>query len=116
MRKDDASQLPEIGLQLAATHLSEFFAKPDTRQQLASCPEKFTKTLGILCRLAGQIQSLQKYRDDSARALGYKHNPERIKRETEADIESVRDTFCSYIPDTAPRDPEIPHRNFIPRS
>jgi hypothetical protein len=116
LRKDDASQLPEVGLQLAATHLAEFMLKPEARQQLTSAPEKYARIVSTLCRLAGRIHSFQKYRDDSAKELGDEHNPARIRREIENDLESVRDTYSSFIPPDAPIDPEVPHRNFIPKN
>ena len=116
LRKDDASQLPEVGLQLAATHLAEFMLKPEARQQLTSAPEKYGRVVASLCRLSSQIHTLQKYRDDSARKLGYKHDPEFNRREDEKAMENVRNAFSSYIPPNAPIDPEVPHRNFIPKN
>ncbi|HWW02826.1 MAG TPA: hypothetical protein VNZ64_24215 [Candidatus Acidoferrum sp.] len=114
LRQHDASHLPEVGLQLAATCFSEFLLKPETRQQLATDPEKFSRTIASLCRLANQIHTLQKYRDDSARELGCKHDPERIKREDEEVIERIRKIYSSTIPDR-PKDPIIPYRNYMPK-
>lgn len=116
LRTRDASQLPEVGLQLAATQLSQLFLQPDIQQQLISNPDKFTRTIGILCRLTRQIQNLQKYRDDSAKELGSQHNPHHIKHETEDALECTRNTYSSFIPKNAPIDPEVPHRNFIPKN
>jgi len=90
LRTDGASQLPEVGLQLAATQLTQFFLQPDAQQQLAASPENYTRVAAILCRIAGQIQSLQKYRDDSAKELDRKLNPERIKRDEQSDVEETR--------------------------
>src|SRR5882762_5731143 len=115
LRKDDASQLPEVGLQLAATHLSEFFLQPEARRQLAATPEKYGKTVATLCRVTSQIHTLQRYRDDSAKELGQSHNPELIRRKDEAALENVRATYSSKIGE-GPRDPDIPHRNFIPKN
>lgn len=116
LRTNDASQLPEVGLQLAATQLSQIFLQPNIQQQLISDPDKYARTIGILCRLARQIHNLQKYRDDAAKELGSEHNPERIRRETERALEITRDTYSSFIPENAPVDPEVPHRNFIPKN
>src|SRR5437899_1849425 len=60
LRQHDAGQLPEVGLQVAATNLSRFFLKPETQHQLAADPEKYARAIAILCRLAGQIHTLQK--------------------------------------------------------
>jgi hypothetical protein len=112
LRKNDAGQIPEVGLQLAAASLSRYFANPDTLQQLAAAPEKFARSIVILCRLAGQIHSLQKYRDDTTRSLGYSHNPARVKlaEEEQADV-----TRSSYT--VVKRGKQLErHRNFLPRN
>jgi len=116
LRKNDAGQLPEVGLQLAASHLSQFFAKPETQKQLAADPEKFSSTIAILCRLARQLLSLQKYRDDTAKELGSKYNPERIKREEEQEIETTRQVYSAAKLGETIDEPDIPHRNYIPRT
>jgi hypothetical protein len=116
LRTTDATQLSEVGLQLAATQLSQLFLKQGASEQLAADPDKFATAINALCRLNRQLYRLQKYRDDSARELGYKHNPERIKRETEEDLECTRNVYSSFIPKNAPIDPEVPHRNFIPKN
>jgi len=116
LRKNDASQFAEVGLQLAATQLSQFFLKSETREQLTAEPEKFARTIGILCRLARQIHILQKYRDQSAKELGPEHNSKLSKRETDETLERTRDVYSSFIPDNAPIEPEVPHRNFLPKN
>jgi len=116
VRKQEATDLPEIGLQIAATNLSQFFLKPETQRQLAADPEKLAGTVSMICRLSRHIHSLQKYRDDSAKELGRRNHPQRIKNEIEQHLDSTRNVYSSFIPDTAPRDPEIPHRNFIPKN
>jgi hypothetical protein len=70
LRTHDASQLPEVGLQLAATQLSQLFLQPDIQQQLTSDPDKYARAIALLCRLSRQIHNLQKDRDDSAKELG----------------------------------------------
>ncbi|HWH70354.1 MAG TPA: hypothetical protein VNT26_13290 [Candidatus Sulfotelmatobacter sp.] len=114
LRKTDASQVPEVGLQLAATYLSDFLLQPEARQQLATDPDKFARLVAMLCRLTGRIQNLQKYRDESAKELGLRHNPEHIKREAEEDIENVREVYSSQNGESA-QDPRIPHRNYLPK-
>jgi hypothetical protein len=116
LRTNDASQLAEVGLQLAATELSQFFFKPETRAQLSAEPEKLARTIGILCRLARQIHILQKHRDQSAKELGDEHNPELFKRENDEFIESLRDTYSAEKPAQSINDPGISHRNFLPKN
>jgi hypothetical protein len=113
LRTTDASQLPEVGLQLAATQLSEFFLKPETEQQLATSPEKFARTISNLCRVTRHLHLLQKYRDDSARGLGSQHNPERIKREVENGFEITRNVYSAEKLGQSIHESDIPHRNFL---
>src|SRR5438093_5810988 len=51
LRKHEASQLPEVGLQLAATHLSQFLLSPEAEQQLVADPKAYSRTVATLCRL-----------------------------------------------------------------
>ena len=68
----------------------------------------------MLNRVSAHLKALQKYHDDCAKELGPKHNPESLRRETEADIERTRRVYSSTIPDSS-KDPEIPHRNYLPK-
>ena len=115
LRKNDASQLAEVGLQLAATELSQFFLKSETQQQLTTDPEKCSRSIAILCRLARQIHNLQKYRDETAKELGYKYNPERIKRQDEKAVEITRGIYSAARLGETIHERNTPHRNFIPR-
>src|SRR5205823_3958524 len=67
LRKNDAGQLPEVGLQIAATQLSHMLLQPDAVQKLTAEPEKYSKVVDMLCRLATQIQTLQKDRDEAVK-------------------------------------------------
>jgi hypothetical protein len=116
LRTTDATQLSEVGLQLAATQLSQLFLKQDASKQLTADPEKFSTAVNALCRLNRQLYRLQKYRDDSARELGYKHDPERLKREAEKDLEITRNVYSAAKLGQSIHEPDIPHRNFIPKS
>jgi len=114
LRKNDASQVPEVGLQLAATQLSQFLLKPEAQQLLTSNPDRYSKTVATLCRLTGQIQNLQKYRDNCAKELGRDYNPERIKRQEEEGCEITRNVYsAARLTDHCEA---IPHRNFMPKA
>ncbi len=114
LRKNDAGQLPEVGLQIAATQLSHMLLQPDAVQKLTAAPEKYSKVVDMLCRLATQIQSLQKDRDEAVKNASHRHTSEFLKREEEKSIDDLRQTYTSKIGDS-PRDPEIPHRNELPK-
>ena len=115
LRKNDASQLPEVGLQLAATRLSQFLLTPEAEQQFAADPKTYSRTVAMLCRLTSQIHALQKYRDDAAKELGGEHNPERLKREAEDHTESTRHIYSAAKLAETNDGYDIPHRNFLPK-
>jgi hypothetical protein len=114
LRKNDAGQLPEVGLQVAATQLSHLFLQPDTAQKLAAEPEKYRQVVDMLCRLSTHIQSLQKDRDEAVRKAAIRNTSEHIKREDEKEIDLLRWCYTSKA-GKGPRDPDIPHRNELPK-
>ena len=96
--------------QLAATQLSHTLLQPNTAQRLAAEPEKYSKVVDMLCRLAAHVQSLQKDRDEAVKRAALRDTSEFIKREDEKAVEQVRSIYSSKI-GKGPRDPDIPHRN-----
>jgi hypothetical protein len=114
LRKNDASQLPEVGLQVAATQLSSILLQPETAQQLAANPKSYSQVIDMLCRLSTHIQSLQKDRDESVKNAAIRGTSEHFKHEDEKTVEEIRSAFTSEIP-KGPRDSEVRHRNDLPR-
>ena len=115
LRTNDASQLPEVGLQLAATRLSQFLLTPEAEQQFAADQKTYSRTVAMLCRLTSQIDALQKYRDAAAKELGDEHNPERLKREAEDHTESTRHIYSAAKLAETNDGYDIPHRNLLPK-
>jgi hypothetical protein len=115
LRKHDATELPEIGLQLAATNLSQFFLRPETQAQLAADPQKFASTVSMICRLSRHIHTLQKYRDETAKELGSRYNPERIKRHDEEHVEMTREIYSAGDISDETCDIVRQHHNYLPR-
>jgi len=115
LRKNDATQLPEVGLQVASTQLSLVLLQPNTAQQLAAQPEKYRQVVEMLCRLATQIQSLQKDRDDAVRKAAIRDTPECIKREDEKSIEQLRLTYSAAKLAETIKEYDTPHRNELPK-
>jgi len=114
LRKNDAGQLPEVGLQIAATQLSHMLLQPDAVQKLTAEPERYSKVVEMLCRLATQIQSLQKDRDEAVKRASHRHTLEFIKREDAEFMDQLRQTYTGKMGNSA-RDPDIPHRNELPK-
>jgi hypothetical protein len=111
-RKNNAIQIPEVGLQLAATSFSRFFANPDTQRQLAADPGKYVRAVATLCRLAGQMQSLEKCRDKSAGWMYPGEDPLDLPPHKERRIEATRKECSS----TKSGKQTVPHRNYLPRN
>ena len=82
LRRDDAQELPEVGLQAAATRLSQVLLQKLAR---ADDPEaqldNYSKLVDLLVRLNREIAVTQKQRDDSRRTLGREYDPARVKDE-----------------------------------
>jgi hypothetical protein len=116
LRKNDASQLPEVGLQIAATRLSQFLLSPEGQKLLTEDPQAYARAVASLCRITTQIHTLQKYRDDSAKELGRQHNPELIKREDENSAELTRKIYSAVSVGERPGDPVITRRNYLPKT
>jgi hypothetical protein len=80
MRRKDAPELAEIGLQAAATRASQVMlaklARPDSLDV-----SEFGKMVDILCRLNRELGASQKQRDEAARSLGKAHDPVRVAQE-----------------------------------
>jgi len=114
LRKNDAGQLPEVGLQVAATQLSSMLLHPETAQQLAADPKKYSQVIDMLCRLSTHISSLQKDRDQAVKQAAIRGTSEHLKREDEKEVELIRSVYSSNL-GKGPRDPDISHRNDLPR-
>jgi hypothetical protein len=80
IRRDDAPDLPEVGLQAAATRLSQVVLQKLAR---AEDPEahldNYSKLVDLLLRLNREISATQKQRDDARRTLGPDYDPVRVK-------------------------------------
>jgi len=114
LRKNDAGQLPEVGLQIAATQLSHMLLQPDAVQKLTAEPEKYSKVVDMLCRLSTHTQSLQKDRDQGVNKAAIRGTSEHLKREDEKAVDETRQAYTAKM-GNGPRDPNIPHRNELPK-
>src|SRR5207302_11072977 len=90
LRKNDAAQLPEIGLQVAATQLSSMLLKPEAVQELTAEPEKYSTVVDMLCKFATHIQSLQKDRNEAVRKAAMRGTSEHLKHQEEKAVQVWR--------------------------
>ena len=102
LRRDGAPELPEVGLQAAATHLSRvLLQKLATAGDPESNLKNYSQMIDMLCRLNREISATQKQRDDSRRRLGPEYDPARINEdETLGVIE--QEQYYSDPPSTSP--------------
>jgi hypothetical protein len=113
IRKNNAAELPEVGLQVAATQLSLTLLQPDTAKQLTADPQKYAQVVDMLCRLSTHINTLQKNREQAVRKAAVHDTSQFIRREEEKDIDLVRKTYTSTLGER-PGD-DTPHRNDLPK-
>jgi len=121
LRRDDAPELPEVGLQAAATRLSQVLLQ---KLSQADDPEahldNYTKLIDLLCRLNREIAGTQKVRDDSRRTLGREYDPVRVK---DVDLVNAIEMERSYSnpcseselakPAVPPHLPQVPTATFL---
>jgi len=109
LRRDDAPELPEVGLQAAATRLSQVLL-----QKLAHAenPEanldSYTKIIDLLCRLNREISVTQKNRDDSRRTLGREYDPVRVKDIEQVGAIETERTYSNPCPESSLPRPAVP--------
>ena len=110
LRRDDATDLAEVGLQAAATRLSQLLLRQSAADDLENRLPSFALLVGLLCRLTREINTLQNQRDASRRALGEHHDPARLKEMEEVStLETERD-FSNPPPDyELPKPPQPPY-------
>jgi hypothetical protein len=116
LRRDDAPEISEVGLQAAATRLSQLFLqKLANAQDPEADLDNYTKLVNLLCRLNREIAATQKLRDDSRQTLGPEHNPARVKEveqlnaiENERDYSNPPEEFELAKPAVPPLLPRIP--------
>jgi len=48
--------------------------------------------------------------------IGYKYDPERVKRENERAFEITRNVYSAAKLGESVHEPDIPHRNYIPKN
>jgi len=109
VRKNDAGQLAEVGLQVAATQLSSSFLHPDVSRQLAADPKTYSQAVDMLCRLSTHLQALQKDRNKAVDRAALKGTGEHFQHEQENIVDGVRSIFSG----THVNDKPVPHRNDV---
>jgi hypothetical protein len=114
LRKNDAQQIPEAGLQFAATQLTAQIMNPETAKVLLADPSKYAKTIETLDRIAARLQELQKDRYETHRRANIKDTLPNLRHKDEKSVEDLRLIASAELPAISAREPELPHRNHLP--
>ena len=83
LRRDDASELSEVGLQAAATRISQILVqKAANAEDVEANLPKFSQMVALLSGISRDLATLQKQRDNARRTLGPAYDVNRVKNET----------------------------------
>ncbi|HWX20402.1 MAG TPA: hypothetical protein VN578_10930 [Candidatus Binatia bacterium] len=114
--RPDPNELPEVGLQLAATRISQLFLRPDIQARLQADPKQFLPILSMLSRLSRDILNLQKYRDLRQTAGNPGYRREREKQEAQKEVELTRQVYSGELTenDQSPKPQPAPKPSLSP--
>jgi hypothetical protein len=114
LRKHDAQQLPEVGLQVASTQLTSLLMNPQTAAPLLADPNKYARVVESLDKCSARLNELQKERYENVRRAGIRDTIPNLLCEETKDVESIRQTASAAKLGESPREHDIPHRNDLP--
>jgi hypothetical protein len=115
LRKHDAQQLPEVGLQVASTQLTSLLMNPQTSATLLADPNKYAKIIEALDKCSVRLAELQKERYENVRRAGFRDTIPQLRHEEEKDVESARKIASAEKLANSTKEYDIPHRNDLPR-
>jgi len=114
LRKHDAQQLPEVGLQVASTQLTSLLMNPQTAAPLLADPNKYSRIVDALDKCSVRLSELQKERYETVRRAGIRDTLQNIRCEDEKDVESLRETASAAKLGNSAYEDDVPHRNELP--
>jgi hypothetical protein len=108
LRRDDAAELPEVGLQAAATRLSQILLQKLSRAEDPQTDlENYSKLVNLLVRLNREIAANQTQRDDAQRAADFYHDPTRVKNFDQLSAIETERYFSGPPPDSGLSAPRV---------
>ncbi len=114
LRKHDAQELPEVGLQVAATQLTSFLLNPRTSAPLLADPAKYAKVVEMLDKCSARLAELQAQRYETLRRSHIKDTTPNLRWKEEQSVEGLRQIASASQPAKSPRENDVPHRNDLP--
>jgi len=113
LRKHDAQQLPEVGLQVASTQLTSLLMNPQTSANLLADPNKYAKIIEALDKCSVRLNELQKERYENLRDARIRGTVSNLRCEEQKAVETIRQAASATHGRSAYED-DIPHRNDLP--
>ena len=114
LRKHDAQQLPEVGLQVASTQLASLLMNPQTAAPLLADPNKYARVVDALDKCSARLSELQKDRYEDVRRASIRDTVPNIRCEEAKHVESIRETASAEKLGNSAYEDGIPHRNDLP--
>ncbi len=114
LRKHDAQQLPEVGLQVAATQLTSLLLNPQTAAPLLADPNKYARIVDALDKCSARLHELQRNRYDDVRRAHIRDTVPNLRFEEAKQIENVRQIASAEKPAASASEQHVPHRNNLP--
>jgi hypothetical protein len=109
LRRDDAPELPEVGLQAAATRLSQVLLQKLARSDDPEANlDNFSRLIDLQCRLNREITATQKARDDSRRTLGKEYDPVLVKDVDQLGAIETERSYSNPYPGSKLEKPAVP--------
>ena len=114
LRKHDAQQLPEVGLQIASTQLTSVLMNPQTAAPLLADPNKYARIVDSLDKCAARLKELQNDRYENVRRASIRDTVPNARCQDARDVENVRQIASAEELGKSAREENIPHRNDLP--
>jgi hypothetical protein len=114
LRKHDAQQLPEVGLQIASTQLTSLLMNPQTAAPLLADPNKYARIVDSLDKCSARLKELQNDRYENVRRASIRNTVPNARSEDAREVESIREIASAEKLGSSAREEDIPHRNDLP--
>jgi hypothetical protein len=114
LRKHDAQQLPEVGLQVASTQLTSLLMNPQTAAPFLADPNKFARIVDALDKCSVRLNELQKDRYDNVRRASTRGTVPYLRHEEGKDVASIREIASAEKLAASAYEHNVPNRNDLP--
>ncbi len=114
LRKHDAQQLPEVGLQVASTQLTSLLLNPQTAAPLLADPNKYAKVVDSLDKCSVRLTDMQNERYDNVRRASIRETVPNIRCEEAREVENIRQVASAAQLGHSALEEDLPHRNDLP--